>query len=490
VKSDKESLLNRIKIDREVIRRRGLVEFGRRAWHLVEPSVPYKHNWHVDQICNHLLAMTAGVAPMLVVNVPPGTGKSLWFSVFYPAWLWTVWPGATLIYASYDTGISCRDAERTLKIIQSDWYQERWPHVQLASRTPSKTDFSNTAGGFRFATSVEGAVTGRHADIRVVDDPIKPVDVTGGAAASGVQLQKVIDWHDGTLSTRVKDPNCPRLALIMQRLHLGDLAGYLLEKYKSQVTHLRLPMRYEPESPSWNEGIGGDMRTFPGELLWPGRYNEAAVRKLELELNIWAPAQLQQNPVTAEGEIFKGSWFKTYRKAELPPNLSYAMSVDCTFRATTGSDFVCVQIWGTNGVKFFLLEEVCERLSFTDTVAAIRAALVRWPRVGPKLIEAKANGDAVIELLSKTVIGIIPITPEGGKIARANAVSHLHQAGNVFYPDPSEQNWSQTHQVELLSFPKAKHDDRVDAETQYLAYASQNGASVWSAMNALIARGG
>lgn len=484
----KKQLLNRVAIDREVIKRHGLVEFGKRAWHLVEPATPYLHNWHVDEICNHLLAMTSGHSPMLVVNVPPGTGKSLWFSVFYPAWLWTVWPGATFIYASYDTGISCRDAERTLKILQSDWYQARWPEVKLTSKNPGKTDFSNTAGGFRYATSVEGAVCGRHAHIRVVDDPIKPIDVTGGAAATGVQLQKVIDWHDGTLSTRIKDPTNPRLALIMQRLHLGDLAGYLLEKYKGNVTHLRLPMRYDPDLRSYNPGIGGDQRVRAGELLWPARYNEAAVQKLERELNIWAPAQLQQEPASAEGEIFKQVWIRTYKKSELPGNMSLALSVDCAFRATTGSDFVCIQVWGSTGIRYYLLDEVCERLTFTDTLAAIKTVLDRWKRIGPKLIEAKANGDSVIDSLSRLYTGVIPITPEGGKIARANAVSHLHQAGNVYYPDVNECPWSGQHMCEMLTFPKAKHDDRVDAETQYLSYAASQGASVWAAMNALIAR--
>ena len=484
----KSDLLNRVAIDREMIRRRGLVEFGKRAWHIVEPAVPYQHNWHVDVCCDHLLALTAGVAPTLVVNIPPGTGKSLWFSVFYPAWLWTIWPGATFIYASYADGIACRDGERTLKILQSEWYRERWPEVQLTSKSPSKTDFSNTLGGFRFATSVEGEVTGRHADIRVVDDPIKPIDTMGGASTTGVQLQKVKDWYDGTLSSRVKNPQCPRLALIMQRLHQEDLAGYILGKEAGRVTHLRLPMRFEPECPSLNEGIGGDPRTRKGELLWPGRYDEPAVQKLERDLHIFAPAQLQQNPVTAEGEIFKTSWVKYYKKSELPARMSMVLSVDCTFKNTTGSDFVAMQVWGSTGVQFLLLDELCERLSFTDTVAAIRTLLVKWPRIGAKLIEDKANGSAVIDTLSKTIIGIIPVTPEGGKVARANAVSHLHQAGNVYYPDPHEQPWSAEHLSEMLAFPKGRHDDRVDAETQALAYISQNAGNVFEAMAALIAR--
>jgi predicted phage terminase large subunit-like protein len=482
-------LLDRVGIDRELVRRGGLAAFGRLAWHIVEPAVPYVHNWHVDLQCDHLLACLAGVAPELVINVPPGTGKSLWCSVFLPAWVWTIWPGFTMGFSSYDIGISTRDADRTLKIIESDWYKERWPGVKLNSRTPAKTDFGNTAGGFRFATSVESAVTGRHFDLRLVDDPIKPLDTVGTASATQSQLEKVRQWWDGSMTTRVKDPKNARYAIIMQRLHQDDLAGYLLEKDKP--VHLRLPMRFEKADACNNPGIGRDPRTIEGELLWPGRYPEKAVAKLEKALHIYAPAQLQQNPITGDGEIFKIDWLaKRWTPDTLPRLTNPILSVDCTFKSTSGSDFVSMQVWGSDGVNYYLLDERNERLSFVDTVEAIRRMIQKWPTLSAKLIEDKANGSAVIEILQKTISGIIPVNPLGGKVARANAISHLHQAGNVWYPTPDHSPWIVQHIAQLLAFPKGRNDDSVDSESQALAYLSQHAANVFAAMNSLIARGG
>ncbi len=480
-------LLHRVDLDRELVKRRGLVEFGRQAWHIVEPGVPYNHNWHIDLLADHLLACIAGTASELVINVPPGTGKSLWCSVFLPAWIWTVWPGFCMGFASYDIGISVRDADRTLKILTSDWYKARWPHVKLATTTPARTDFYNTSGGFRYATSVESSVTGRHFDLKLVDDPIKPLDTQGTASATQSQLEKVRTWWDGTMTTRNKDPAHARYAIIMQRLHQDDLAGYLLDKDKP--THLCLPMRFEKARACSNPGIGFDPRTYEGELLWPDRYTNKAVQKLEKSLHIYAPAQLQQNPIAGDGEVFKQTWIKHYRKSELPKLTNPILSVDCTFKSTVGSDFVAIQVWGSDGVNYFLLDQECERLSFTETVDAIRRMMQKWPNLAAKLIEDKANGSGVIEVLQRTISGVIPVTPEGGKVARANGVSHLFQSGNVYLPHPDEEPWIVPYIAQLLAFPKGKNDDMVDSTTQALKYLSGHAASVFAAMNSLIARG-
>jgi len=125
-----------------------------------------------------------------------------------------------------------------------------------------------------------------------------------------------------------------------------------------------------------------------------------------------------------------------------------------------------------------------------DTVEAIRRMIQKWPTLSAKLIEDKANGSAVIEILQKTISGIIPVNPLGGKVARANAISHLHQAGNVWYPTPDHSPWIVQHIAQLLAFPKGRNDDSVDSESQALAYLSQHAANVFAAMNSLIARGG
>ena len=496
------TLFSQADLDRELIKRRGLHEFMKRAWPIVEPSVRFVDNWHLPVVCRHIEANIAGYTEQdrrLIDNQPPGTCKSLLFSVFLPAWIWTVWPGFCSIYASYDPDISMRDAKKTLLIIESQWYKERWPHVKLRDSKSAIGEFYNTAGGFRFATSVRANVTGRHADLRVVDDPIKPLDTVGGSATTATQLKNVIEWWDGTMSTRNKDPTMARYAIIMQRLHEDDLAGYLLRKDAGRLTHLRLPMRFDPENRCWNENIGcGDIRTQPGELLWPTRHDEGAVAQLERDLGPHGPAQLQQEPTNPDGEIFKRENFRFYDSVdELPKFFSLTLTVDCSFKNTAGTDSVAAQLWGNRGPNSYLVWADCEQRNFTETVDLIKRVisggvpcLVRGYRVGAKLIEDKANGPAVLSVLEKEVAGLIPIMPEGGKVARANAVSYLHRAGNVFYPNPKTLDvpWCTKHMNQMLGFPKARHDDSVDAETQYLGYQYTAGSNLWAAMDVHRAR--
>ena len=492
------TLLSQPDIDREMIRRRGLHEFVKRAWHIVEPSVRFVDNWHIPVACRHLECCVAGQTEKdrkLIVNIPPGSCKSLLFSVFFPAWVWTVWPGFCSIYASFDIDISRRDATRTLIILKSQWYKERWPEVQLRETTQAITGFYNTAGGFRFATSVESNVTGWHAHLRVVDDPIKPLDTMGAASATATQIKKVHDWWDGTMSSRNKEPKQARYAIIMQRLHELDLAGYLLQKDHGRVTHLRLPMRFEADEKCWNDNVqSGDLRMSPGELLWPARFDENAVLQLERDLGPHGPAQLQQNPTNPDGEIFKRENFRFYDRVEdLPKFYNLTLTVDCAFKGTAGSDSVAMHLWGNRGPDDYLVWADFETRTFTQTVELIRRicnqgvpCLVRNYRVGAKLIEDKANGTAVMDVLRKEVPGLIPIEPEGGKVARANAVSYRHQAGNVWYPNPKTLDvpWATRHMNQMLAFPKARNDDSVDAETQYLHWRSKSGSNLWAGLDA------
>jgi hypothetical protein len=151
-------------------------------------------------------------------------------------------------------------------------------------------------------------VTGRHADIQVVDDPIKPISTQGTAAVTGHELQFVKDWWAGTMATRMADPKKAARVIIMQRLHEDDLAGVALES--GEYTHLRFPMRFDASSPC--RTFGGDRRTVEGELLCPGRLVREGRATLERDLGVYASAQLQQEPSTAGGMIFKEAWFKYY----------------------------------------------------------------------------------------------------------------------------------------------------------------------------------
>lgn len=258
---------------------------------------------------------------------------------------------------------------------------------------------------------------------------------------------------------------------------------------------LRLPMRYESRHPCVTP-IGKDPRTEDGELLWPGRIPEDAVQRAEHpETGLGAQnaaAQLQQRPSQAEGAIFKRSWWKEYNPTILPRFDIQIQSWDCTFKDTDGTDFVVGQVWGKRGSEFFLLDEVRRRMCFTETCEAILATRRKWPRCTAILIEDKANGPAVESVLRKKVSGIVMINPEGGKVARANAVTGLFEAGDVRHPDPSTPGyeWVDAHREELAQFPVGQNDDRVDATSQALVWLHRKSSNLSAAMKALADAGG
>jgi predicted phage terminase large subunit-like protein len=465
-----------IAYDRKLVERFGLLAFGVLAWPIVEPAAKYVHGWHIEEICSHVEACYTGRLPKMLINVPPGMGKSLWCSVFADAWAWSWNPGFKTINTSFDDTLVQRDGTKFLTLVSSKWYQDRWPGARLTKTSPKTKEIYTMAGGLRYSTSVHGKGTGRHADVIKFDDPIKPADTMGAASTTKLEIDYVnnIFW-DATMSTRVANPHNPRYLGIMQRLHEDDLVGHLLRT--SNPTHLYLPMRFEPGRKCVTP-IGGDRRAIEGDLLFPQRFPEAYVSDLERTLGIYARAQLQQDPCDPDGTVFKLVNMRRWK--ELPKLTSMILSGDMTFKKTAGSDLVSLQIWGTDGRDFYLVDNVTGLMGFEDTVRNTKAVLARFPNVGAKLIEDTANGPSVIETLQRTIPGIIAVTPEGGKIARANSTSYLWEAGNVYLPLDDYAPWVPLYVAELLAFPRGRHDDQVDATTQALIYLAKNLASIWA----------
>jgi len=488
-----------IEFDRAYVQAWGLYGFLRLAWARIEPGTPFLDNWHLEEVCNHLELVSEGVIKRLVINIPPGTGKSILTNVCWPAFTWINQPGKKWIFASYAPDLSARDARRSRELIDSEWFQARWPTVKLRDRADTK--YRTSANGWRFSTSVRGEVTGRHADIQVCDDPIKPILTQGKAAVTRNEIDFVNTWWDSTMASRMANPKTAARVIIMQRLHEDDLSGHALES--GDYVHLRFPMRFEPDDACITPW-GGDPRTEDKALLHPDRFGETEAAMLEKDLGVYAEGQLQQRPGKVGGQIFRGDWFKFWDHdtlAELGCRADghgfdmLLCSWDMTFKDTLGSDYVCGQVWGRKAGQFFLLDRVYERLNFPNTLASFQAMCRRWPRLGPKLVEDKANGPAVIATLDRKITGLIAREPLGSKITRANAVSYLHKAGNVFYPSPEIAPWVKAtsteggHVANMLGFPLARHDDTVDAETQALAYFVENDNALFEVLAQLAKQG-
>jgi predicted phage terminase large subunit-like protein len=260
-----------------------LPEFARAAWEIVEPATPMSWNWHLDVFAEEAEHWTRNRRDDVVVNIPPGCMKSLWWSVFVPTWVWTWWPESRWMFSSYNGDLSVRDSMKRRQIIESEWYQSTFP-VRLLQDQNLKTRFANTASGWMFATSTGGQVTGEHPDFIVIDDPHKAGDVYSEA-----ERESTVSSWDQSFSTRGLSRNVSRLCC-MQRLHKDDMAAHLL---KQGWRHVCLPMRFEPDRES---NHSHDPRTEEGELLWPELFSEAIVAGEESKGETFVASQFQQRP--------------------------------------------------------------------------------------------------------------------------------------------------------------------------------------------------
>lgn len=479
-------------IDRELAKK-SLASYIRQAWHVVEPSNAYIHGWHIDAIGEHLEAATRGEIRNLIINIPPRHAKSLLCCVFWQTWVWTTQPETRWLYSSYGENLAIRDSLKCRRIIQSPWYQQNFGEAfNLTGDQNQKTRFDNDKTGYRIATSVGGMGTGEGGDFIVVDDPLKQAD-----AHSLPARESVTDWWDNTMSTRGNNPDRVVKVVIMQRLHEQDLTGHLLERMRTDgehYEHLCLPARYETADRVTSIGWR-DPRTEPGEILWPERFTPSALARLESSMDKYAVAgQLQQRPSPDTGGIFKKSDWRYWKPkgAKMPPVVveiiddetkvvtltqveavdlpssfeEMLQSWDLAFKETKTSDFVAGQVWGRMQANFYMVDYFKQRADINKTMDAIRAFTAKWPQAVAKLVEDKANGPAVIQLLTGKIAGLIPVQPEGGKVARAHAASPAVESHNVYLPHPALYGWTDEFIESCAGFPNLAHDDDVDAFTQ------------------------
>jgi predicted phage terminase large subunit-like protein len=446
--------------------RRSLMEFIRQAWHVVEPGTPYIHGWHVEAIAEHLEAVTNGQIRNLLVNIPPGHLKSLLISVFWPAWQWLRRPEWRGLFSSYSIDLSLRDSVRCRSIIESDWYKKTFePEWSLSSDQNVKSYFQNTRMGFRLSLSVGGKATGFRGDAVIVDDPLNVID-----QHSKVAREEAIFWWNNAMSSRLNDMRKGAKVIIMQRLHEEDLSGYVLEQ--GGYEHLCLPSEFDSEHRARTSIGWEDPRSADGELLFSEMFPREVLEEAKKILGSSGySGQHQQRPSPAGGTIFQRSWWKFFRA--LPDDIDEMIqSWDLTFKDADGSDYVVGQVWARKGSACYLLDQVRDRMTFTSTCAAIKALSAKWPRASLKLVEDKANGPAVIDSLSSEVGGIVAVTPDGSKEARAHSVSPQIEAGNVHLPENAP--WVNDFLEECAVFPFGANDDQVDTMTQALRRFSTN----------------
>ena len=487
-------------LEREVGLQDGLHAFMQMAWSIVEPGTQFVDSWAVGAICEHAQAAVEGEIKKLVINVPPGCSKSRTLGCFLPAWKWARTPDFRWIYAAYGEKLINRDAKDFWKLITSNWYKDRWGTSFDLPTVPRIEHIQNSKTGWRLGTTPGGEVTGFHGNAHVIDDPIKPEELTE------LELARVRDWRGRTMSSRWRRApgQVTTEMLIMQRLHVMDLSEELIEE---GAVHVMIPMEYEPAR-AYSTPWGRDMRTEEGELLLPERFSADVVAEMKQRLGpIQAAAQLQQDPVPAGGAVFKQSafrfWAPPHLAAGLPGTLELPktfdcliLSLDCAFKDDEKiHDWVVCQLWGKRGWNYFLIDQYREHVDFDSTVQAVIGMTQKHRTVGKILVEDKANGPAVISVLEKRWPGRLEkAVPKRSKTDRAVAVTPFFgdpakgRTGNVFFPHESIPGYAWVGKdflPEVIRFPRGKHDDQVDCMSQALTYLQENANYLAEAMAAV-----
>lgn len=440
---------------------RSLHHFVRQAWHVLEPGRQFVDNWHIGAMCEHLEAVASGQIQNILINVPPGTMKSLLTSVMFPAWLWGPKdrPNTRVINASYGSHLSERDSRKSKQIIVDRWYQDRWGD-RFRITKGGDGYYHTDKTGFRFATSVGGVGTGERGDLFIIDDPHNVLE-----GESDAVRENTITWFKEVTPTRVIDIQKSSFVVIMQRVHERDVSGIILSE-KMDYQHLCLPMRYESKSCVTVLGIQ-DPRKTEGELLDPVRYPGDALDKLESKLGEYAVAgQMQQRPAPRGGGIIKRGWFEIVNAAPAVGKRVRSWDLAAT-EATTKND----PDW-TVGLKMlkapdgiFYIEDVQrDRLSPLGVETLIkntatqdeRSVTITLPQDPGQAGKSQAQG-FVLKLATWVAKIVIP---SGSKATRAAAFAAQAQAGNVKLV---KGDWNETFLAEMASFPTGSHDDQVDA---------------------------
>lgn len=512
------SELNRRDIRREHAGPGGLLKFIKHFWHVLEPQTPLVDGWVLAAICLHLEAVTDGRIKRLLMNVPPGSMKSLIVNVFWPAWEWGPKEMAHMRYVSFSYGawLTERDNARFRDLMQSKKYIDTYARDGFKLTEAGKVKVANSKTGWKFASSQGGVGTGERGTRILLDDPHNVAD-----GESDIVRRETVRWFREAMSNRLNDYNKDAIVIIMQRVHEEDVSGVIIENGMPYEI-LWIPMKYDPGR-HCSTSIGwSDPRTMEGELAWPERFSQETVDNLEVTLGPFAFAgQYQQSPEPRGGGIFKREW---WNPINVPPGTPLKLtfqyviaSLDTAYTTKEENDPSAMTVWGvfedSKGQPKILLMHAwekrleihgarVERIIGEKNADYIKRAqpdwgLVEWVihtcrrfKVDRLIIESKAAGHSTAQEVRRLTsadewaVELKDPKGEGDKTARAYAVQHLFTEGMICAPAEIDENdnvfWRSFVEMvisQAARFPKG-HDDLVDTMTQALRHLRQIGLAV------------
>lgn len=432
---------------------------------------------HVKLICDKLQKIADGEQHFYVISCPPQHGKSLTITKTFPSYYLMKYPDKHAMIVAYSQDLYSQFAASNRRAF-SEWCGAVPPEnkrLTVGKNTATTFSIVDHRGGF-YATSVLGGATGMSADLLIIDDPIKNAEEAGSPTIK----DKI--WNEWLLTFKPRLQKGGSVIVIMTRWQVDDLAGRLLQKSSFPWEEIKLPAISYDIPAGQTDAIG---RTN-GEALCPQLHSldELLGNKHDMGTHKFQ-ALYQQSPTVEGGNIFKRSWVRYYvpdretmialglteKDVTIRPRLNHMSETvqawDATFKSGANDDYVAGQTWARYKTDMYLLPNWChKRLSFTETLDAIRAMSKLYPQATVKLVEDKANGPAIIDTLKQEISGIIPVSPgNDSKEARASSVTPYWEAGQIYIPHPlwkpEVDDWIE----EILNFPNATHDDNVDSMT-------------------------
>lgn len=457
----------------------GLARYASRNRYIVA-----KHLAYLGRKLTHLAYRTG--KRNLAVSMPPRYGKSETSSRYFPAWYLGTYPDHNVILTSYEADFAARWGRFSRDTLEEYGEELFGIQVDRSSRSAKRWSIVGHEGGMQTA-GAGGAITGKGANLLIIDDPIK----NHKDALNKDRRDDVWEWWESTAGPRREKHLAtgldPITLVIMTRWHEDDLLGRLLANEPDEWDVINFPL-----IATENDELG----RVEGDIIWPARHTKEAAQKLQRTTTpYWFHSLYQGQPKPDDGGIIKRGWIKYFDQhpnRELfdetgwpKPELAKGGrgSWDCAFKDTDGSDYVVGGAWYKHQADRFLIDVTKDKRDFTRTCNDIEAFHQELRII---LVEDKANGPAVLNVLQRKRRGLVPFDPSdhGSKSARLHAVAPSFRSGNIWLPRPvvprrddpplpdgrpiAKANWVSDYIEELTTFPNATHDDQVDMTTQAL----------------------
>ncbi len=447
--------------------------FLRKAFNTLNPGQHYISEQYLEAIAWQLERVRRGETRRLIINLPPRSLKSIATSVALPAFMLGHDPSKRIICVSYSGELTKKHSNDFRALVEALWYKAIFPGTRISPTKNTETEIEFSQRGFRLATSVGGTLTGRGGDIIIIDDPLKPDD-----ALSESKRTAVNQWYANTLLSRLDDKRTGAIIIVMQRLHVDDLTGFVLDQ-SDEWEVLNLPAIAEDEK---HIQIGENLfycRKM-GEPLSPEREPLRVLERIKLQIGSDAfSAQYQQAPMPPEGAMIKRHWPRRYLELPLPATRRYILqSWDTASKGGPDNDWSVCTTWAIGRDGFWYLADVWRQRADYPTLKAKVWEHARSWRASRVLVEDTGAGTSLVQELRGSVRGIIAVKPEKDKISRMSVASAKFEAGQVLLPERAP--WLADLEAELFAFPNGRHDDQCDSISQALLYARSSFSHITS----------